>query len=194
MPKRGLLPIALGLLWLAAPAATPAPADEAVPGVRGEFAASLKDAGDKIVELAQAMPQSKYSWRPMKGVRSTAEVYLHMASANFGIPALMGVKPPAGVDIRNLEQSTTDKEKIVGLLHDSFAHARKALADTPDAELERTVRLFDHDGTVREAMLLIVAHAHEHLGQSIAFARSCNVVPPWTAREQAAAKKDAGGK
>jgi uncharacterized damage-inducible protein DinB len=30
----------------------------------------------------------------------------------------------------------------------------------------------------------IVTHAHEHLGQSIAYARVNGVVPPWTAAQQ----------
>jgi uncharacterized damage-inducible protein DinB len=30
----------------------------------------------------------------------------------------------------------------------------------------------------------IVTHAHEHLGQSIAYARMNGVVPPWTAARQ----------
>jgi hypothetical protein len=34
---------------------------------------------------------------------------------------------------------------------------------------------------------LMVVHAHEHLGQSIAYARANGVVPPWTAE---AAKKN----
>jgi hypothetical protein len=42
---------------------------------------------------------------------------------------------------------------------------------------------------VRGTYLLLLSHAHEHLGQSIAYARTNNVVPPWTAREQAAAKE-----
>jgi len=38
-------------------------------------------------------------------------------------------------------------------------------------------------------MLEIASRSHEHLGQSIAYARMNHVVPPWTAREQAAAAK-----
>jgi hypothetical protein len=43
----------------------------------------------------------------------------------------------------------------------------------------------------RGAMLLLTSHSHEHLGQSIAYARANNITPPWTAREQAAQKKKA---
>jgi hypothetical protein len=36
--------------------------------------------------------------------------------------------------------------------------------------------------------MLLLSHAHEHLGQSIAYARSNGVAPPWTARQEAAMK------
>jgi hypothetical protein len=41
----------------------------------------------------------------------------------------------------------------------------------------------------------LALHMHEHLGQSIAYARMNTIVPPWTAKEQEeAAKKQAEGK
>jgi hypothetical protein len=40
--------------------------------------------------------------------------------------------------------------------------------------------------TERGAYMLLLSHVHEHLGQSIAYARSNGIVPPWTAKEQAA--------
>jgi len=40
---------------------------------------------------------------------------------------------------------------------------------------------------------ILVADAHEHLGQSIAYARENGIVPPWTveAQKQVAEKKEA---
>ena len=38
-----------------------------------------------------------------------------------------------------------------------------------------------------DVVYLLVVHAHEHLGQAIAYSRSVGAVPPWTAE---AAKKN----
>ena len=38
--------------------------------------------------------------------------------------------------------------------------------------------------TVRHALIDAAIHAHEHLGQEIAYARVMGIVPPWTAAEQ----------
>ena len=155
--------------------------------------AQLKDAEEKVVELASATPPAKMAWRPGKGVRSTAEVFLHLAQANYFLPTMVGVAPPAGIVMKGYEQSTTDKARIVQELRNSYDHARKALTNATPADFDRSVVIFDHDGTGREALVILVTHSHEHLGQSIAYARMNGVVPPWTARElaaQAATKKD----
>lgn len=65
----------------------------------------------------------------------------------------------------------------------SFDHILGALAAIPDSDLEKPVKFFGRDSTFREVMLAIATHAHEHLGQSIAYARMNAIVPPWSAKE-----------
>jgi uncharacterized damage-inducible protein DinB len=168
----------------------PARADEAVAPLSGErsaMIAQIQQAEDKLIDLAGAIPQAKYSWRPRKGVRSVAEVFRHVVITNYFFPTWFGTKPPADFDMKNYEAGHSDREQIVQDLKASFAHLRKAIADTPDGDLSKTVKIGDHDGTEREGMMIAVTHAHEHLGQSIAYARMIGIVPPWTAREQAVA-------
>jgi uncharacterized damage-inducible protein DinB len=165
--------------------------DAAMPaGVKGDMMVWIKDAEDKLTQLADAMPESKYAWRPSKGVRSQGEVFLHVAAANFGIPGFMGVTPPEGFKFDGYEKSMTKKADIQKALKDSFTHMENALANTSDADMEKDVTLFGMTMTERRAYMLILSHVHEHLGQSIAYARSNGVVPPWTAKEQAAMKEE----
>ena len=157
-------------------------------GVRAEMLMWIGDAEDKLNQLAEATPEAKYAWRPAEGVRSAAEVFMHVAGANFGIPSFWGVKPPAGFDINTYEESLTRKADIQKALKDSFAHLKKALAAASDADLDRPLEWLGVKSTVRSGYLLVLSHAHEHLGQAIAYARMAGVVPPWTAKEMAAAK------
>ncbi|HEX4959605.1 MAG TPA: DinB family protein [Thermoanaerobaculia bacterium] len=149
-------------------------------GVKADFLRSLGDAQKKLLALAEAMPADKYGWRPGEGVRSVGEVFAHVAGANYFIPTLWGTKMPDGVDPRGFEKAGGDKAKTIDTLKKSFDHATQAIQNLPDADLGKAVKIFDHEGTYREAVLIIVSHAHEHLGQSIAYARSNNVVPPWS--------------
>jgi uncharacterized damage-inducible protein DinB len=152
-------------------------------GVRAELLAEIAEAEQKVIDLANAFPADKYTWRPTDGVRSVSEVYMHIAGANFNIPQIAGVKKPANVP-KEIEK-VTDKAQVIDLLKQSFAHAREALINTPDSDLDKPVKLFGTDSTVRGVYLLIATHAHEHLGQSIAYARMNKIVPPWTAAAQA---------
>src|ERR1700751_4909007 len=159
------------------------PYKEGTPGVTGYRSEVLSEVivqGDKFSRLAEAIPAEKYTWRPAPDVRSFAEVFLHVAAANYNLYKLVGTPPPAGFDAKALEKSTTDKTKIVATLKDSFAHARKAIATMSDADLEKSMDWFGGKNTERGTLLFIVRHGAEHLGQSIAYARSVGIVPPWT--------------
>ena len=158
-----------------------------VGGVRGSILFQLDQAKDKLVALADAIPAEKYAWRPGEGVRSAGEVFNHVSSANFFLPTFWGAKVPAGVDPRTFEKELSgDKAKTIDTLKKSFDNLRAAILAVPEAGLSRKIKIFGNDATVRDAMMILASHAHEHLGQSIAYARSNGIVPPWSAKPQAA--------
>ena len=160
----------------------PAAAAPAAPtsGFRADFLVQLDMVGKQIVDLAEAIPADKYTWRPAPGVRSISEVYMHIVGGNSYIPSFMGVKPMAGIE-RGMEKTVTDKAKVVELLKQSMAHARMAVLSIPDADLDKKVKIFGgQEATERATIMIIGNHLHEHLGQSIAYARSNGIAPPWS--------------
>lgn len=175
------------VLALAATVARPALAHdhgEAKPAggaIKAEVIRQIDDAEKKLLALAEATPAEKFGWRPGEKIRSTGEVFLHVAAANYFLPTLWGVKAPEGMNLREMEKDGADKAKVVDALKKSFEYARKTINATPDADLDRATKIFGQDGTVREVILLIATHAHEHLGQSIAYARMNGITPPWSA-------------
>ena len=151
-----------------------------VTGYRSEVLAEVIVQEDKFTRLAEAIPADKFAWRPTPDVRSFAEVFLHVSAANYNLYKLVGTPPPTGLDIKALEKSATDKEKVIATLKDSFAHAKAAIKAMPDADMEKSLDWFGGKNTERGVLLFIVRHAAEHLGQSIAYARFAGIVPPWT--------------
>jgi uncharacterized damage-inducible protein DinB len=147
----------------------------------------------KFVDLATAVPADKYGWRPAEGVRSIGEVFLHIANANYNIPNLMGTPLPAGFDPKTFEKSTTDKAQIIEALNKSFASAHAAIEAMTNADFNKPLPKLGPDANYGDVIYILVTHAHEHLGQSIAYARMNGIVPPWTvaAEAAAAAKKKA---
>jgi hypothetical protein len=49
-----------------------------------------------------------------------------------------------------------------------------------DNDLKTSVKFFGRDTTKQQAALMLLFDQHEHLGQSIAYARTNGVVPPWS--------------
>lgn len=119
---------------------------------------------------------------------------MHVAAGNYFLANFAGAKPPEGINLEKYENSLTKKADIQKAMKDSFAHVEKALMSAADADLEKPVEFFGRKMTVRGMYMVILSHAHEHLGQSIAHARGSGLVPPWTAAQEAAAKEKAGKK
>lgn len=173
--KRATL-AALGLALATAPAVV---AQAAPSGTRDDLIAWLDDAASKLGQLAQAIPQEKYTWRPGQGVRSVSEVFMHVTSANYFFPRFVGVQvqPPLA---RDAETTVTAKAEVVDHLKRSFDQMRTAIAGVADADLDKPTNIFGRQSTYRYALLLAVTHCHEHLGQMIAYARMNNITPPWS--------------
>jgi len=147
-------------------------------GFRGDFLWQLDDIEKKIEGLAQAVPEAKYTWRPAEGVRSISEVYMHIAGSNYFLLGFAGVAKPAGLS-PDMEK-ITDKTKVMEALKASFEFTRQAAMKMSDADLEKPAKMFGNDTTYRGIYFVTMSHLHEHLGQSIAYARTNGVVPPWS--------------
>jgi uncharacterized damage-inducible protein DinB len=156
-------------------------------GLMGDMHRDVNDVQKKMVDLAKAIPEGAYSWRPT-GARTTGEVLLHVAADNYLIPISMGKPAPASTGISATDYKTAEtfekrkltKDQIVAELEASFKHLHEAMGLTTDANLKENIKFFGEDWSRQRAMLATVTHLHEHLGQMIAYARSNNVAPPWS--------------
>lgn len=158
----------------------PVPKAPALPaGFRGEFLANLAEVEEKIMDLAETTPADKFPWRPAAGVRSISEVYMHIAGSNYLLLTFVGVKAPANLD-QDMEKHVTSKSAVLAELRKSFDHLRRSVTTMSNGELEKKVKMFGNQTTKRGVLLTTISHLHEHLGQSIAYARMNGVAPPWS--------------
>ncbi len=190
----GILAVMIALLAFVAPAT----AEEAGSGFTADFIADFERVGGRLAELAGAVPADKFSWAPSDEVRTVSQVYVHAVFVNTFLPMALGAAPPEGFSMpegsnpmalmKEWEAKITDKDEVIAKLNESFEYAAKAIPTITD--LETMVETFGFPGTKRAYLLILLTHAHEHLGQSIAYARSIGVVPPWS---QAQADGEGGG-
>jgi uncharacterized damage-inducible protein DinB len=170
------------LVLLLALCARPALAHSAPEGIWQGYDGEWKHVSKQLIDLAEATPQDKLSWRPAPGVRSTSEVFMHIALANFYLLSITGPKMPAELKIE-MEKSVTQKADVINWLRRSLDAVKEAHASVTPKDLERKVHIADRDATVDGMYLRIIVHANEHMGQLVAYARMTGVTPPWSRKE-----------
>jgi len=156
--------------------------------VTADLLGDVSQVEEKILGLAKAIPETKYSWRPMAGVRSVGEVLLHVAGDNYLMPAALGNVPDSATGIKGDDYKTAQafesrklgKDATIAELEKSFAFLKKTMTDAPTARLGEKVTMFGQDMTHQQTWIMATTHLHEHLGQLIAYARSNSIKPPWS--------------
>lgn len=167
------------ILFSSAFHASPVHAQKAPEGIWQGYDGEWRHVSSQLIALAEATPEGKFAWRPAPGVRSTSEVYMHIALANFYLLSVTGPKMPADMK-EGMEKSVTSKADVINWLKRSLEAVKQAhLAVTPN-DLERKVHIADRDATVDGMYLRIIVHANEHMGQLVAYARMTGVAPPWS--------------
>jgi hypothetical protein len=103
----------------------------------------------------------------------------------------MGAVAPAGFDPKTFEKLTTDKVRIIEELNHSWEFTKKTINGMSNADFAKLLPKLGPQANAGDVIYILVADAHEHLGQLVAYAREQGIVPPWTAEAQkkAAEKK-----
>jgi hypothetical protein len=167
-----------------------------IPGVRQEILSTFNSASNRSLTLAKAIPQEKLTWRPMEGVRSFGEVFVHIAGSTLLFCSYAGMKIPEGPahdlatvymkrgfelpELFATEAAIKDRGKIVEVMEQAIAPARELIGGLSDADLEKKVDFFGRPITLRGLFIQGNEHLGEHLGQAIAYARVNHIVPPWS--------------
>ena len=181
---RTILPALAMLAALSLPAA----AQHHASTVTADLREDIEQVEKKMLDLARAIPEDKYGWRPGAGVRSVGEVVMHVAADNYLIPAAIGFPADPATGIKGddyktalaFEKRSANKAAAIAEMEKSFAFLKKSLSATGADRLNAPVSMFGMNLTSQKAWIMATTHLHEHLGQLIAYARSNGIAPPWS--------------
>lgn len=166
------------------------------PGFRGEYLWELEIATRQMLAIAEAVPPTRYGWRPHPDARSFSEVFVHVATGNFMLLACAGVTAPVDLypEIPNsgddrsqlfirrndeLIANVSQKDAALELLKRSLAAVTDSFSQATDNELERSLHFFGEMTSVRRVYMRLLTHSHEHMGQLIAYLRMSGIPIPW---------------
>jgi len=133
--------------------------------VRQDLLDPFHGAAAECLELAKAIPEDKYGWRPMDGARSFGEVFAHMAGSTLLFGSYAGMKQPDGParalatvymkrgfempEIFEAERAIKGKAQTVAIMEEAFLRAEDLIRQMPDSELDKQVKFFGQTITVQ---------------------------------------------
>ena len=161
--------------------AQPAPANPISQALRSAWSGAKTN----FRRSADTMPEAKYGFKPVEGVRSYGAILAHVAGAAYEFcAAAKGEKPPH-VEAE-FEKSAKTKAEIVKALDGSIAYCDevyKGLDDTKAAQI--VVGAFGGPQGARAANLIgNTVHFQEHYGNLVTYLRINGLVPPSSAPGQ----------
>ncbi|MCP4664443.1 MAG: DinB family protein [bacterium] len=179
--SRSLVHLFLSLLLLCclAPAGLAQDDADELSGYPGSFQRDYESTAKKLLALAATVPADKYGWRPTDEVRSVSETLVHVAGANFYICQVLGVPGPEEFG-SDAEQKITAKDDVIKTLKQSIDHVYRTIRKDAGADLDAELDMFGRKRARRDAFMILSGHAHEHLGQLIAYVRTMGLTPPWS--------------
>lgn len=136
-------------------------------------------AKQNVVKSASVMPEAKYSFKPVDGVRTYGQILAHLAGANYIFcAAAKGEKPPYAEDA--FEKTATTRAAIVKALEDSVKYCDAAYTSLDDRKAAELVDEPFGGGKSARASALMgnTGHLQEHYGNLVTYLRINGLVPP----------------
>ena len=175
VPCAGLVVCAV-VLALVAPALAQSPP----PSIVKEMVAGWQRATSEILDIAEAMPEGKYDYKPTPDVATFRDQLVHLAGiAQRFLDTASGAKSAA-----DHPHKTMTKAEVNALLKEKFQAVTQTLGSLTDAQLLEPVKFPFGDRTVTRFTFWQgpLFQVRNHHGQLVVYLRMNGIVPPTTAR------------
>ena len=163
-----------------AAAAPPVLAQGSSPSVVKELVAGWQRAATDILDVAQAMPEEKYGYKPTPEISTFREQLMHLADATQRfIDTAKGTKSEAGH-----AHPTMTKAEVIARLKQTLQTGQEMLGSLTDAQLLEQVKFPFGDRMVTRFTFWQgpLYQVRNHHGQLVVYLRMNGIVPPTTAR------------
>ena len=139
-----------------------------------------------ILGSVDKIPDDLWSFQPTKDVRTVAQLFAHVADAQY---EFCGVAAEGKSVSKDIEKTHLAKAEIVPALKEAFAYCDAAYSKMTDANAADMVSFFGMRITKLGAMDFNTAHTMEHYGNLVTYMRLKGIVPPSSTPRQPASKK-----
>lgn len=154
------------------------------PAFKDEFRATWENMKNYTIQVAEAMPADKFSFKPTEEIRDFAGQLRHISFSIYYMPGVFieGKELPFDPNYNdNAALVGGSKAEIISLLKQRFDAIDKLVAGMSKKQLQETVILpfFDNKEVTKEELLVwIKNHTGHHNSQSIIYLRMNGITPP----------------
>jgi uncharacterized damage-inducible protein DinB len=145
--------------------------------VLGDLRKDWQAQKDAMMQIADAMPEDKFSFKSTEAQRTFAEQIMHVATANRDM--LQTIGGAAAAPAFTAEGATT-KAQILQALADSYDYGAALLNEQTDATIMATVQGPSFLGASTRARIFwtLLGHSLDGYGQMAVYLRLNGIVPP----------------
>jgi uncharacterized damage-inducible protein DinB len=172
-----------GAMATVAAAASSVFAQGTSPSLVKELVAGWQRAATDIIDVAEAMPEEKYAYKPTPEVSTFREQLVHVVGvAQRFIDTAKGTKSESGHP-----QAAMPKAEVIALLKQTLQTGQEMLGSLTDAQLLEQVKFpFGNRMVTRFTFWQgPLYQIRDHHGQLVVYLRLNGIVPPTTARRPA---------
>ena len=126
----------------------------------------------QVMELAEAMPEDKFSFRATPEQRTFGEQLVHLTEANVNLMNMI-----AGTKAAKAEHPTA-RAAILKALAESFDFGDATLAKLTDAAAVEAIKVGPNETTRLRLAVGAMTNCSNHYGQLVVYLRLNGIVPP----------------
>jgi uncharacterized damage-inducible protein DinB len=142
------------------------------------YLAVWTEAKEHCLDVAQAMPEDRYSYKPTEVSKSFGEQMVHIAAAN----KLLTQRYVQGMEVKpnTPDASKMTKTEILALMEESFEYTTQVVLSINQEKLDETCKMYHSGNTVSRAFALFYVQDHmaNHRSKSNLYLRMNEVEPP----------------
>jgi uncharacterized damage-inducible protein DinB len=163
---------------LAAPPSASVSAQTPAPSPVKELAATWQRAAAEVIDVAEAMPENKYDFKPVPEVSTFRDQLIHVAGVTQRF-----IDTAKGTKTESAHKAMT-KAEVITLLKSTFQTAHEMIASLTDAQLVEPVKFPFGDRIVTRATFWQgpLYQIRNHHGQLVVYLRLNGIVPPTSVR------------
>ena len=143
-----------------------------------EVAARLENSKKSTLQLAQAMPENQYDYKPVADEMSFRAQLLHMCQNVTWLTSTHLTSQPGPFSESSLKDTGQSKAAVEQLVTQAFDYAIESVRAFDAASLEDKVTFFAGPLSKRQIMNLLNDHQSHHRGQLVVYLRMNGVKPP----------------